>query len=92
MHSLLYVSAGSSRLMEFKGIISAYNVVSIKCHNAVLNLNSKMDTSLRLVHIAMLELNNGTAASVCLVVSVASILCICGKPLVIYNLLIPCVL
>lgn len=45
--------------MEFKCIISTYNVVSIKCHNVVLNLNSKMDTNLRLPHIAVVELNNG---------------------------------
>ena len=42
--SLFSASTRSIHLIGLKYIISAYNVVNIKCHNVVLSLNSKMES------------------------------------------------
>lgn len=47
MRSPFYVSARSSHFVEFKCIVSTYNVVSVKCHKVVCSLNSKADTNLK---------------------------------------------
>lgn len=79
--SLFSASTRSFISLSLKYIISAYDVVNIKCHNVVLSLNSKMDINLEgSVHCWVeLQTCSSISLSVCLVVFVSRTICIGGK-------------